>query len=494
MLSFLILACATPDSVSVEERALSAMAEKGGEWRVERSNDDELAMSHTRVQQLYQGVPIWGGDAIVHLESDGSLASITRGPRPVEVNTIPDYTKEEAVDFAIEAVGGWERVTDDPGAALWIYNDKGTDRLVWRVEVPMFDDQPSSPVVFLDAHTGQQVFRYENLQTSCPAAVGSGTAYYSGNVSLNTCQYSKSKSYYLEDTSDFETLSFGSTTTKISYQSDSDNKWTASTQKVAVQAHYNARKVLDYYATLGRSGIDGANGPGFVLSMDGFSMLLTSGVSYSKKYNNAFWSSSLGVMVYGDGDGKTFNPLVSVDISGHEMTHGVVQYTANLAYTGESGGLNEAYADILGSMVERYVDGNVVSSDTWKIGEDAYTPKTAGDALRYMDNPAKDKVSLDYYTTNAGTYDVHYSSGIANLAFYLLSQGGAHPTRGGAAMVGIGADEAAAIWYRALAYYLTSTSTFTDAKNACLQAATDLYGSGSVEYTAVQTSWSMVGV
>jgi vibriolysin len=176
------------------------------------------------------------------------------------------------------------------------------------------------------------------------------------------------------------------------------------------------------------------------------------------------------------------------------MTHGVVQYTANLAYTGESGGLNEAYADIFGAMVERYVDGNVTSADTWTIGEDAYTPKTAGDALRYMSNPAKDKVSLDYYTTNAGTYDVHYSSGIANLAFYLLSEGGSHPTRGGAAMVGIGADKAAAIWYRALAYYLTSASTFTDARNATLQAATDLYGSGSAEYTAVGTSWNMVGL
>jgi len=494
MFSLLFLACGTPASVSTEEKALEALADQHAEWRVEKTNEDELAMSHTRVQQLYQNIPVWGGDVVVHLQSDGSLASISKKARSVTVNTTPDYSKEEAVDFAIEAVGGWQRVTDDPSAELWIYNHEGTDHLVWRVEVPMFDDSPSSPVVFLDAHTAKEVFRYENLQTSCSAAVGSGSAYYSGNVSLNTCQYSKNKSYYLEDPSDFETMSFGSTTTKISYQADTDNKWTASTQKVAVQAHYNARKVLDYYSSLGRSGIDGANGPGFVLSMDGFSMLLTSGVSYSKKYNNAFWSSSLGVMVYGDGDGKTFNPLVSVDISGHEMTHGVVQYTANLAYTGESGGLNEAYADILGSMVERYVDGSVTSSDTWKIGEDAYTPKTAGDALRYLDNPAKDKVSLDYYATNAGTYDVHYSSGIANLAFYLLSEGGSHPTRGGAAMVGIGPDKAAAIWYRALAYYLTSNATFADARDACLSAATDLYGSGSAEYTAVQTSWSMVGL
>jgi Zn-dependent metalloprotease len=357
-------------------------------------------------------------------------------------------------------------------------------------------DDPHSPVVFVDAHSGEVVFQYENLQTSCPGATGSGTAYYTGNVSIDTCKYSKNKAYYLESTTDdYATLSFSNTTTTISYMGDSDDSWTSASEKVAVQAHYNAGLVMDYYATtFGRNGIDDNGGPGLAPSLGSVSLLLTSGVSYSKKYNNAFWDSTLGMMVYGDGDGKTFNPLVSVDISGHEMTHGVVQYSAGLAYTGESGGLNEAYADIFGAMIERYADGNVTSSDTWTVGEDAYTPKTAGDALRYMNNPAKDGSSLDYYKTTAGKYDVHYSSGIANLAFYLLSEGGAHPTRGGAAMVGIGADEASEIWYRALTVYLTSASTFSDARNGTLKAAKDLYGSGSAEYAAVLSSWNMVGV
>ncbi|EYF00560.1 M4 family metallopeptidase [Chondromyces apiculatus] len=104
---------------------------------------------------------------------------------------------------------------------------------------------------------------------------------------------------------------------------------------------------------------------------------------YSKKYNNAFWNGS--VMTYGDGDGTTFTPLVTLDICGHEMTHGVIERTANLTYSGESGALNEAIADIMGAMVERSARGE--SANTWLIGEDAFTPGTPGNALRYMADP-----------------------------------------------------------------------------------------------------------
>lgn len=498
MLAYLLLAgCATSPSTEAPEIEALAMLDDAADLRVQQVLEDELAMSHTRARQYYQGIPVWGGETIIHQQANGDLASITdTRVKGLQANIVPDYTAKEATDLAVDSLGGWARVTDQPEAALWIFRQEGVDHLVWRVQVPMIDDAPTMPVLFVDAHDGSIVSRYENLQTACPSAVGAGSAYYSGVVSLDSCKYSVNKYYYLESTSDsYATLSFANTTTRISYLGDSDNSWTAASQKVAVQAHYNTGKVVDYYAsTFGRNGVNDAGGPGFTPSLGGFNLLLTAAVSYGKKYNNAFWDSSLGIMVYGDGDGKNFGPLVSTDISGHEMTHGVIQYTAGLNYTGESGGLNEAYADIFGAMIERYVDGNVTSASTWIIGEDAYTPSTAGDGLRYMSNPAKDKNSLDYYKANAGKYDVHYSSGIANLAFYLLSEGGAHPTRGGAKMVGIGADAASEIWYRALVYYLTSSSTFADARNATLSAAADLYGSASAEYAAVANSWTMVGV
>ena len=138
-------------------------------------------------------------------------------------------------------------------------------------------------------------------------------------------------------------------------------------------------------------------------------------------------------MTYGDGDGTTFTPLTTLDICGHEMTHGVTERTANLTYAKESGALNESWSDILGAMVELYARRRNATSDTWKIGEQAYTPNTAGDALRHMDDPHAvgdpDHYSERLYPgtcTPSNANDqcgVHTNSSIANKAFYLGSCG-----------------------------------------------------------------------
>lgn len=205
---------------------------------------------------------------------------------------------------------------------------------------------------------------------------------------------------------------------------------------------------------------------------------------------------------YGDGDGTTFTPLVTLDICGHEMTHGITERTAALVYSGESGALNESFSDVFGAMVERYVRGE--SASTWKIGEEAYTPTTAGDALRYMDNPhlagkagyTSDDDPDHYSERYTGTSDnggVHINSGIANNAFYLVAKGGTHH-KSGVTVTGIGADDAAKIWFRALTSYMTSTTDFAGARAATLQAATALFGQGSAQYSSVAQAWTAVGV
>jgi vibriolysin len=166
---------------------------------------------------------------------------------------------------------------------------------------------------------------------------------------------------------------------------------------------------------------------------------------------------------------------------------------ARLVYSGESGGLNESFSDVMGALVDRYIDGSV-NSDTWKIGEDAFTPGTSGDALRYMASPASDGGSLDFYTTSAGSVDVHYSSGIPNLAFKLLATGGSHPRLGGSYVNGLGIDAAAWIWMRAHRYYMTSTSTFSDARNATMLASADGYGASTWITASVDAAWDNVGV
>jgi Zn-dependent metalloprotease len=230
-------------------------------------------------------------------------------------------------------------------------------------------------------------------------------------------------------------------------------------------------------------------------------------VHYGFGYNNAYWSDTCFCMTYGDGDGTHLSPLVALDITGHEMSHGVTARTAGLIYSGESGGLNEANSDIMGTMVEFYAN-NPRDTPDYLIGEQVFIGNIAGSAnqraLRYMFNPSLDHASPNCYSATLGNLDVHYSSGVANLFFYLLAEGtGAKTFSGvnhtpttcnGSTFAGIGRDKAQRIWYRALTVYFTSSTGYAGARAATIRAAKDLYGATSAEATRVATAWSAVRV
>ena len=208
-------------------------------------------------------------------------------------------------------------------------------------------------------------------------------------------------------------------------------------ESAAVDAHYGGAVTFDYFKLVhGRDGIFG-NGTG-----------APSRVHYGTDYANAFWDGEK--MTYGDGDGASFGPLVSLDVAGHEMSHGVTENTANLTYSGESGGLNEATSDIFGSMVEFYAANGEDPGDYY-IGEEF--DLASGEGFRRMDQPSLDGNSFDCYESGIGNADVHYSSGLGNHFFYLLAEGSgaktiggkAHnsPTCDGSTVTGIGRDAAA---------------------------------------------------
>jgi thermolysin len=486
-------------------------------------DDDRADRAHTHVRQTHNGVPVFGGEAIVHLDTVNELEAEPTTDTlisNVNVSTDPALTADYAISAAKakykEKKGCDDCFTDAPKADLWVLRHEGTDHLVYRVQLSRLDgtENTSEPLYFIDAHTGDLVWGYDNLQTQ--AATGSGVSLYSGTQAINT--FKSGTSYYMEDHSrllgTFDNRntarinamlgyisSFGST-----YRfSDADNVWNTATQKAGVDAHYGAGKVYDYYLNvLGRNGIDGAGGPRTLGSINGTTALISSNVHFGKSYNNAFWTDSKNQMYYGDGDGTSFSPLVTLDICGHEMTHGVTSRTAGLVYSGESGALNESWSDVFGAMVELYAEGQETTS-TWWIGEDANTPSIAGDALRYMDTPHR--ASNYGYTANddpdhyseryTGTGDnggVHINSGIPNHVLYLVVKGGNHAHIPGPAVVGIGADKAARIWYKALTTYMTSSTNFAGARTATLNAAIALYGAGSVEATAVASAWTACGV
>jgi thermolysin len=491
----------------LREDSLSRVIGNPDEFKVKRVEIDELNMAHTHVVQVIGGVPVWEGEAIVHLKSDGALASVTDDLKEgVIVNTTPGYTAEQILDYAKRLDRGSRFITEAPIVDLYIYRGEDRDRLVYRVEMARLDgtEFTSAPVRFIDAHTLETVFGYDNLQT------GSGNSLYSGTVSMGTS--SSGGTFYMEDTTrrlgTFNMNNTGNTTTGTggtqSRYTDADDNWTATNARAGVDAHYGAEKTYDYYKNVhGRNGINGSNGPGTTAAAanSGIS-LVSSRVHFGSNYNNAFWYQNK--MSYGDGNGTTFSPLTTLDIAGHEMTHGVTQFSANLTYANESGALNESMSDVFGAMVESYARGGVINGDTWKIGEQSYTPNTSGDALRYMDNPhlagnggyTSDDDPDHYaerYTGSGDSGGVHINSGIGNKAFYLAVVGGTHH-RSGVTVTGMGATNAARIWYRALTVYMTASTNFAGARTAMLNSATDLFGSSSSQYNTIATTWCAVGV
>lgn len=230
-------------------------------------------------------------------------------------------------------------------------------------------------------------------------------------------------------------------------------------------------------------------------SVDGNGLRLDSTVHYQKNYDNAFWDGNQ--MVYGDGDGELFNRFtISIDVMGHELTHGVTQYEASLNYSQQPGALNESMSDVFGSLVKQYSLNQGAADADWLIGAGLLAASVNGIALRSMKAPgtAYDDPVLgkdpqpghmkDYVNTSSDNGGVHINSGIPNHAFYVVAT-----QLGGKAW-----EKAGQIWYVTLRDKLTSTSNFQDCANLTFQAAADLFGAGSLEQQAVQKGWSEVGI
>uniref|UniRef100_UPI0015F00E3D M4 family metallopeptidase n=1 Tax=Streptomyces shenzhenensis TaxID=943815 RepID=UPI0015F00E3D len=231
-------------------------------------------------------------------------------------------------------------------------------------------------------------------------------------------------------------------------------------------------------------------------SIDGSGLPLNASVHYDVNYDNAFWNGEQ--MVFGDGDGEIFTDFTSsVDVIGHELTHGVTQYTANLEYYGQSGALNESVSDVFGSLIKQYSLGQSAGDADWLIGEGLLAPGVHGVALRSMKAPgtAYDDPRLgkdpqpatmqDYVRTSRDNGGVHINSGIPNHAFYLLAT----------ALGGNSWERAGQIWYDVLTGgELRSDATFADFAKLTVAAAKARYQAGGEESEAVLKAWAQVGV
>ncbi|MFJ5266554.1 M4 family metallopeptidase [Streptomyces sp. NPDC088387] len=455
---------------------------------------DQDGTVHTRYERTYEGLPVLGGDLVVSTEKNGTTEGTVRATRAkiqvpsLKATVAGSKAEAQALGEARAEKAKSPEVTDAPRKVIWAAN--GTPTLAYETVVGglQHDGTPQELHVVTNATTGEKIYEWQAVRN------GTGNTTYSGSVPLTTTQ--SGTTYNLTDGARGNhrtyNLNRGTSGTGTLFSGPDDvwgNGTSSSAETAGADAHYGAALTWDYYKSQGRNGIRG----------DGVGAY--SRVHYGNNYVNAFWSDSCFCMTYGDGSGNA-NPLTSIDVAGHEMTHGLTAATAGLIYSGESGGLNEATSDIFGTAVEFYANNSSDVGD-YLIGEEINI-NGDGTPLRYMDQPSKDGASRDSWYSGIGSIDVHYSSGPANHFFYLLSEGSGakvvngvsynSPTADGLPVTGIGRTKAELIWFKALTTKFTTTTNYAAARTGTLAVASELYGATSPEYAAVQNAWAGVAV
>lgn len=508
------------------------------EFVAKTAQSDEQGNQHVRLEQVFNGLPVWGGEVICHTNKGAFERMNGRYfPTPQLTSLVPTVSADQAILKVKNEIGAekiktnWlpeelKLIDGQPfSAELIVFHPKENlagERLTWHVAAR--PNVLSRSEWFVDAQTGEVLDWFEHTcnllghfhagnSVSADAGKGhecthddgegvvmpatiSGVDLLGVNRTFTNGGWQAGGTYYLEDASK-SMFNAGASTmpqdpvgaivTLDAFNTSPENQnfnvdfivsgsTTFTNKQAAISAHYNSIKSFDYYKSkFNRNSIDGVGGNVIgvvnVTEANGTSM------------ENAFWNGQ--AMFYGNG-GSTFKPLArGLDVGGHEMTHGVVEKTANLLYQGESGALNESFADVFGQMI----DGD---PNDWKIGEDVM--QSGGglpSALRDMADPHNGQPTNsgfwqpnhtnEQYTGSQDNGGVHINSGIVNRAFYLFASNGA-----------VGTATAEQVYYKALRDYLVKSSKFVDCRLAVIQAATDLYGASVANVAA--NAFATVGI
>ncbi|MEH6935669.1 M4 family metallopeptidase [Bacillus sp. JJ783] len=461
---------------------------------------DDLGMKHYVYIQSINKVPVDGARFIVHTDRDGKVTTVNGDVHPAAAERLKGNTKAK-ISNETALSNAWKHInlakkdtfvetngtpleqmketvkSTNEKADLVVYEKDGNYYLTYKVQLQFIKPYGANWKIYVNAEDGTIVNSYNAVTDADTPQKGYGNGVLGDRKSLNTTYSSQYGKYYLKDTTKPMNGGVIETTTTnhgTDWQNpdnyalfDKDNAWIDKSQAPAVDAHFNAGKVYDYYKNVHNRN-----------SFDGKGATIRSGINFGTNYNNAFWNGQQ--MVYGDGDGVEFAPLSgSLDVVAHELTHAVTEKSAELEYLNQSGALNESFSDVFGYFVD---------PANWDLGEAVTTPKVAGDALRSLSNPEKygQPAHMNDYqylppTEEGDNGGVHINSGIPNKAAYLTINA-------------IGKEKAEKIYYRALTTYLTPTSDFSKARAALLQSVADYDGVNSATYQAVQKAWNDVGV
>jgi len=507
------------------------------EWNEISEQTDKQDQTHIRVQQTLAGHPIKNQDMILHLR-DGELKSLNGFAWTAELpKQLPDpLTAADALDAARQFLIAQKIKFQAPPAFEGLHLPANNAELIWipkdgklilAYEVKMYPNAIDHWTIYVNATTLEimssisetcsfaplQLFHHvptivnntlaskdELMLTPMPLLDGATTtndqdllgathvvnAYQVGTTffmidASRSGMYQPAQSKMPDEpvgviwTVDAQNSSPQQSNFEVVHCTNTNNNW----KPLEVSAHYNAGRAYEYYLnTFGRNSING----------DGGNIISIINVTddNDNSMDNAFWGGA--AMFYGNGN-VAFTALAKgLDVAGHEMSHGVIQSTANLEYLSQSGALNESYADVFGSLIDR---------DDWRIGEDVVVPSFfPSGALRDLQNPNnggngpgdngwQPKHMNEYQnlpeTPDGDNGGVHVNSGIPNHAYFFFANA-------------VGKDKAEKVYYKALTDYLVKSSQFIDMRLAVEKAATDFFGANSAEVTAARSAFDQVGI
>lgn len=387
---------------------------------------DSKGDTFIRFNQVINGISVKDKQLNIHFDKNGTIVSVNgkiEKDKSIEKLGSNNLTESDAVRIATQKYKDMS-LSRQPQATRMILTKDNKKYEVFKVNIYYTSPARGNWDVYVEASSGE-IIKVENKIKFDGQTVGTGTDVLGRTRPLNL--YLRSGNYEMSDLSSpatdyIKTYSANNTISNGTLVTSNTNTFNLESHKASVSAHYNAGKVVDFYKSLFNRN-----------SLDDKGMPIVSYTHFGSAYNNAFWDS--GEMVYGDGDGTNFTYLSGdLDVVGHEMTHGVIENTANLVYENQPGAMNESIADVFGVLIETYNKYNVSSGGSWQfnssdwvVGDEIYTPSISGDALRSLANPVlygqPDNMSGYRYLPNDENGDyggVHTNSGIPNKAAYLI--------------------------------------------------------------------------
>jgi Zn-dependent metalloprotease len=472
------------------------------EMRLYRTDIDEFGLKHYRFRQEYKNVPIFGAEYIIHERRNASPTGYGFISPDFKIPTHPSISPQTALASALNEVNAqvymWQNRENEAMLKKILKDDFATFypepqlmligpnvfpfmtgyKLAYKIDV--YAEQPLGYYsVFVDAHSGAIITKYNNLQYEYET--GTAVTLYHDTVQIVTEHFPGG--FRLREVRDGVVIMTLDANNKTGLKdatdfTDTDNFWNnvnARLDETATDVHWSTEMTYDYYKQVHHRN-----------SIDNKGMDIISLAHIGVNYANAYWNGAF--MSYGDGNNR--NPFTRVQIVGHELTHGVTQHTAALIYAYESGALNESFSDIFGMSIGYWAGStNPDGSMIWKIiSRDLADPNSTHQPDTYKGKYWK--------TGGADNGGVHTNSQVQNHWYYILCEGETGVNDNGQEydVKPIGIEKAEKIAYRTLTYYLFPATQFSDARNASLQAAEELYGMCSDEYKTVANAWFAVGV